>query len=197
MSGKLGAAINWPIDAMFRHFDRRFMELGMALGFLGEGILLVCSPDSIQAGAFKFLLLIFSVNTVVVVYFIVGVSRIIALGLNGHWMPYGAYMRAAGAAAGAVMMAQMAAALITYGTHGNTLPFGTPFFGVWALLETVSMYRAILGAKAYGRRLDVGDSDHIALAPGARPVSFGGDARWARDYLLGPQGVQIRSAARG
>jgi hypothetical protein len=193
----IGRILNRSIDALFAHFaSNRLPELLMAIGFFGEGVLLVFSPSSIENGAFRFLLQIMSVQTVTIFYFMIGVSRIIALVLNGHWMPWGAYTRAVGAAFGAVMLAQMDAALVTYSTHGNTLPFGTPFFGVFALVETVSMYRALLGAKAYGTGLGLGDSNRVFMAAGAGAIFDRRHNGGAGDHSTRTEGVEVIRGGR-
>lgn len=185
------------MDRIYRHFEQRLFETAMAIAFFGEGVLLIFSPGSVEAGAFRFMLQVMSVQTITVVYLIIGVSRIIALGLNGHWMPYGAYTRAVGAAIGALMLAQMDAALVTYSTHGNSLPFGTPLFGVLALFETISMYRALLGAKAYaGAVLGLGDSNGVGLATGAGPVFDRRHNGRAGDHSTRPEGIEIIRGGR-
>jgi hypothetical protein len=184
------------MDRIYRHIEQRLIETAMALYFLGEGILLIYSPGSVQAGAFRFMLQIVDVPTITIVYLVIGVSRIIALGLNGHWMPYGAYTRAVGAAIGALMLAQMDAALVTYSTHGNTLPFGTPLFGVLALFEAISMYRALLGAKAHGAVLGLGDSNGDAVASGPGAIFDRNHIRRAGNHTPRPEGVEILRGGR-
>lgn len=184
------------MDRIYRHFEQRLFETAMALAFFGEGILLIFSPGSIKAGSFQFMLQVMSVQTITWLYLIIGISRIVALGLNGHWMPWGAYTRAGGAAIGALMLAQMDAALVTYTTHGNTLPFGTPLFGVLALFEAVSMYRALLGAKAYGAGLGLGDSNGGALASYPRSVRLSSDHDRAGDYSARPEGIEVIRGGR-
>lgn len=185
------------MDRIYRHFEQRLLETAMALAFFGAGVLLIFSPGSVESGEFRFMLQVMSVQTITIVYLMIGISRIIALGLNGHWMPYGAYTRAAGAAIGALMLAQMDAALVTYSTHGNTLPFGTPLFGVLALFETISMYRALLGAKAHaGAVLGLGDSNGVFMASGARAVLDRSHNGRAGDYSTRAEGVEVIRGGR-
>jgi hypothetical protein len=195
MPSKLHDILNWPFDAILKHFAERLLELALAIAFFAEGVLLIFSPDSILDGSLRFMLDVMSVGTIAGVFILIGASRIIALVLNGNWMPYGAYTRAVGAAVGALMLAQMDAALITFSLHGNALPFGTPLFAIFALFEAVSMYRALLGARIHGRGVGVGHSDHIRVASGAGPVSARGDHRGATHYFAGSEGFQIRSAS--
>ena len=160
-----------PIDMVVRHFENRLLELAMAVIFFGSSILLVFSPASARAGGLIYLSATFNVWTLTVIFFMVGVSRIVALGLNGHWMPQGAYVRAAGCGVGAIMWLQVDAALITFGARDGTLPFSTVTYGVLAVFEAISMYRALLGAKRDGRRkstdegnLGLGDRQHTVVA---------------------------------
>lgn len=156
-----------PIDIIVSHFENRLTELAMAAIFLGSSILLMVSPASISVGGLDYLSRTFSLWTVISIFFVLGVSRIVALGLNGHWLPYGAYVRAAGAAVGAVMWLQVGAALITFSSNGNPLPLETVTYGVLALFEGISMYRALLGAKkrnAAERILGMGDGKHPVVA---------------------------------
>lgn len=148
-----------PIEAIVRHFENRLFELAMSVIFLGSGLMLIFSPGSVKAGGLLYLSSAFNVWTLVVIFLIVGISRIVALWLNGHWMPHGAYVRAAGAAVGAIMWFQVDAALVTFGSREGVLPFSTVTYGVLALVEAISMYRALIGAKKDGRQrnVDVGD----------------------------------------
>src|SRR5882672_2602286 len=141
-----------PIELVVHHFENRMFELAMALIFFGSSVMLAFSPSSVQAGGLVYLSATFNVWTLTIIFFIVGVSRIVALGLNGHWMPQGAYVRAVGCAVGAIMWLQVDAALITFGARDGTLPFSTVTYGVLAVFEAISMYRALLGAKRNGRR---------------------------------------------
>lgn len=178
----LDKRLNWVID--------RQLELVMALAFLGESVLLMFSPGSIRAGAFQLMLQIMDAGTIRDFYFLLGTMRIVALGLNGHWMPYGAYVRAVCAAFGAIMLAQMATALVLYSTQGgNILPFGIPFFAIPALCEVLSMYRALLGARSHGIRLEVDDRNDSGLAPGPGVIPFSVRDRVARHRVAGAKGL--------
>lgn len=150
-----------PIDLVVSHFENRLFELAMAVIFFGSSMMLMFSPGSAQAGGLLYLSATFNVWTLTTIFFIVGVSRIVALGLNGHWMPQGAYVRAAGCAVGAIMWLQVDAALILFGSQGNALPFSTVTYGVLAVFEAISMYRALLGAKRNGRAAS--NEGHLGL----------------------------------
>lgn len=144
--------IGWPIDLIFRHFEKRLFELAMTVAMIGEGILLMVSPRSIDASSFHYLTGVVPLWLCITIFMGLGGARIVALVLNGHWMPHGAYVRAVGAVAGAVMWAQMCAALATWNvTYDVPLSPGVPIYSTLALFEIVSMYFALIGAKVYGR----------------------------------------------
>lgn len=159
-----------PIDLVVSHFENRLFELAMAVIFFGSSLMLLFSPGSAQAGGLVYLFATFNIWTLIAIFFIVGISRIVALGLNGHWLPYGAYVRAAGCAVGAIMWLQVVAALVLFGSRENALPFETVTYGVLAVFEAISMYRALLGAKRnVGRAsgegtLGLGDRQHTVVA---------------------------------
>lgn len=146
-----------PIELVVKHFENRLFELAMATIFLVESVFLVLSPGSIEAGGMRYLTQIMSLPTLVLVFFIIGSCRLIALALNGHWQPYGPYIRAGGAALGVVMWFQVAAALFVYSTMGNAIPFSTPVYCVLAVFEGISMFRALAGAKRNGRHRTDGE----------------------------------------
>lgn len=141
-----------PIELVVRHFENRLFELAMASVFFVNSVIMMFSPKSVNAGGLIYLSAAFEAWTLITIFFMVGVSRIVALALNGHWMPGGAYVRAFGCGVGAVMWLQVDAALITFGARDGTLPFSTGTYGVLAVFEAISMYRALLGAKRNGRR---------------------------------------------
>ena len=143
-------AFGLPVELVVKHFERRISELAMAVAQFGEGILLLFSPRSLQSSSFHLLLTFFSIGTCVVIFLGLGIARIIALALNGHWMPNGAYVRALGCVLGALMWTQMAVALAYYNwIIGAPLSPGIPIYVTLALLEVVSIYRAIHGLQRW------------------------------------------------
>lgn len=142
--------LGYPVELIVQHFEHRIFELAMALGMFGEGMLLLLSPDSLQSSVFTYMLESMSYSTVVLLFVSMGLARITALGLNGHWMPYGGYVRAIGAAVGTVMWAQMDVALWLYGTRkGVPLSPGIPIYFVLTQFEIVSVYRALAGVRRW------------------------------------------------
>lgn len=144
------SAFGRPVELIVHHFERRLSELAMSVAQLGEGLLLLASPRSLQASSFHLLLNVFPVTACIVIFIVLGLVRIIALALNGHWMPYGAQVRAAGCVVGAFMWVQMAVALGYFNVAIDApLSPGIPIYMTLALLEIVSVYRAVHGLKRW------------------------------------------------
>jgi hypothetical protein len=165
---KVEAALDWPADVILRHFERRQFELAMAVTMIGVGLLLFFSPQSFQATAVSLV----SASTCSTLFFIWGICRIVALALNGNWMPGGAYMRACGAAVGAVVWSQWATAL--HQLHRTTAEPISPdvvVYGILAFFEVVSFSRSLRGAMSCGQanRQDVGNYRKLATGPLAIP----------------------------
>lgn len=147
----IDAALDWPINLIVRHFEKRLFELAMTVIMLGEALLLILSPASLAASSFHFMLETMSLTTCILLFSTLGVARIVALALNGHWLPYGAYVRAVGAVFGALMWGQMAAALLEWGAHTmKPVSPGIPVYITLALFEIISMYRALIGTRGAG-----------------------------------------------
>lgn len=142
--------LGYPVELIVRHFERRLFELAVSTIMIGEGTLLFLSPKSLTAGAFRFLTDWLQPESCVLLFLMAGFMRLIALGLNGHWMPYGGWIRVVGATLGAVMWTQMGLALWLYSKRlGVPLPPGFPIFLVLAQFEIVSIYRALHGIKRW------------------------------------------------
>lgn len=143
--------LGWPIDLLLRHFEKRLFELAMTVAMMGEGLLLLMSPRSVESSAFRFIINVMPMWLCIVIFIGLGGARVVALILNGHWMPSGAYVRAIGAVAGAVMWGQMCASLWTFNMVADTpVSPGIPIYATLTLFEIVSMYFALVGARAYG-----------------------------------------------
>ncbi len=137
----------WTISLLLRHFEKRLFELAMAVIMLAESALLFSSPQSISESAFLYALEMISTETFFWIFFLFGMARLIAITLNGHWMPWGAVLRCLGAFFGALMWAQWCAALfILNARSGMPISPDVPVYAVLACFEIISMYRAILGA---------------------------------------------------
>jgi len=166
---KIEAALDWPTDVIIRHFERRLFELAMAVIMIGVGLLLFISPRSIEASSMRYLLDVMSVATYSTLLFLFGLLRIIALALNGHWMPGGAYCRAGGAAIGAIMWSQWGAALFQLHLHGTPVSPGVIVYGGLTFFEVISFARALRGAVSSGQadRQSLGHDQQVARHSGS------------------------------
>jgi hypothetical protein len=157
----LETAMDWPVNAIVRHFEKRLYEMSMAIIMIGVGTLLFFSPTSLEASSMKYLLDVMSVWTCATVFNVFGAARIVALALNGHWMPGGAYVRAGGAAVGALMWGQWAAALFELHLKtGSPISPGVPVYAILAFFEAISYFRALNGVVGNHERLSRPDMGH-------------------------------------
>lgn len=168
-----GSVMDWPFKAVIKHFEKRFFEFATALIMLSVGALLVFSPQSLEASAMRYLLEQISVEHCSQVLTLAGLARIVALGLNGNWMPQGGWIRAGGAAVGALMWGQWAAAL--FELHLKTgLPIspGVPVYAILSLCEVVSYFWALNGVVGGHERIsrpDLGNRQRMASNPADKP----------------------------
>lgn len=132
------------VQALVLHFESRLFELATTIMMLGIAGFLMIWPNSIESGSFRYVLTVVSATTIVGIYMAIGLARIAALIANGHWEFWGPIIRAIGAFVGAVVWAQMAAALFMLIAEVGTPPsIGIPVYAVLALFELISMYRAL------------------------------------------------------
>jgi hypothetical protein len=167
----LASAMDWPVNAILRHFEKRLYELSMSIIMISVGTLLFLSPASLAASSMKYLLDVMSVGTCASVFGFFGIARIVALAVNGHWMPGGAYVRACGAAIGALIWAQWAAALFQLHLKtGSPISPGVPVYVILAFFEAISYFRALNGVVGNGRVLEagLGHGQRMASNPGAK-----------------------------
>lgn len=142
--GNIERAVEWPVKAIILHFENRLFELATTLMMLGIGVFVLMWPRSIEAGSFRYLLTVISAQAIVGIYVVIGIARIAALIANGHWQFYGPIIRAGGALVGAVVWAQMAAALVMLLQFSGSPPsIGIPVYSTLAFFELISMYRAL------------------------------------------------------
>jgi hypothetical protein len=164
-------AMAWPIDLVVLHFERRLFELATSVMMFGVASFIVMFPGSLETSALRYMLDFTNHAMIVGVFAFFGIARIVALGLNGNWMPWGGYVRAGGAAVGAIMWAQWVASF--YSQHLATqkpLSLGCVPFACLAFFETIAFYRALHGASvSHGKtiRAGLGSSEADAADPGA------------------------------
>lgn len=167
------SAVDWPINAIVKHFEKRFYELAMAVVMISVGTLLFFSPRSLETSSMKYLLDVMSVWTCAAIFGVFGFARIVALALNGHWMPGGAYVRSGGAAVGALIWAQWAAALFELHLKtGSPISPGVPVYAILAFFEAISYFRALNGVVGNHERLsrlDLGNGLRMAAHPADKP----------------------------
>ncbi len=145
-------AIGWPIDTFIKHFEHRLFETSMALSQIAIGVLLMLSPRSVGTSGMRYLVYYIPAELVMVTFLLVGIARMVALVLNGHWKPGGAYTRSIGAALGALLWTVWAAAFCQINiVEGVPLAPVIALLGVLVFFEVVSMYRALLGVKNNGK----------------------------------------------
>lgn len=141
----------WPIEMLAQHFEKRFSELVGAVASLGMGLLLLLSPFSLEHSAYWYIVN-YGVGSAacVIAFLLIGIARIIALALNGHWMPGGGYTRAVFAGVGAAMWAQLSGALWFDGMRPeHFLSPSFPILVTLTLAEVVSFYRALVGVRRW------------------------------------------------
>ncbi|MBN9007226.1 MAG: hypothetical protein J0H40_17650 [Rhizobiales bacterium] len=133
------------IRKFVKHFENRLSELSSACMMLGLAVLIMLSPDSIAASAFRLLLNILTPAWLGWGFAIAGTARLAALIANGHWQVWGPILRAWGAFAGAFIWSQMCIALIQLIPHVGSPPSpGIPVYLVLTIVELVSIYRALV-----------------------------------------------------
>jgi hypothetical protein len=168
---KIDAVLDLPVDKIIRHLEHRLFELAMAVTMIGVGLFLMLSPGSVASSELRYLLDVMSVETCSTLFFVAGIARIVALALNGHWMPAGAYIRAAGAAVGAVLWSQWGAALYQLHLLGAPISPDLIVYSGLALFEVVSARRALRGAVSSERnhQQGMGHDQQAAAYPVASP----------------------------
>ena len=141
-------ATRWPVEAIVKHFANRLFELAMTCIMIAIAVGVSIWPESISAGSFRYLHAVISTDNIILIYGVLGLTRIAALIANGHWEFWGPVIRAIGALIGAAVWGQMAAALWLLDIALNQSPsVGIPTYGLLALFELISMYRALAGGR--------------------------------------------------
>lgn len=122
----------------------RQTEWTVALFMIGAGITLTASPQSVEMGGFALVSRVGLTAEMLRVFFIIGgCLRAASLYANGHWPRYGPGIRAACAILGGILWLQMSYVLYVW-SHGlGYVSLGVSFYGVLALTEGVSAFRAI------------------------------------------------------
>lgn len=126
------------------YFEGRFFEFATSLILIGMAIHLQTWPQSVAASSFHELVHHINPNLLGFFFGIFGGLRLSALIANGMWPSVGPWLRATGAFFGALVFANMAAALY----QGDAAVFASPspaipVYIVLALFELLSVYKAL------------------------------------------------------
>ena len=130
------------VGVVERRYSNRLFEwisTSMMLGIAGT---LYLSPHSISASAFKLLLNVLSQSVIADLFFIFGLTRIVALVANGSTPIYGPIMRALCAIGGAIMWFQLSIALFLASIGQDHVSPGVTFYFCMCVGEIISCYRA-------------------------------------------------------
>jgi len=125
------------------HCKNRIFEWCTAFAMLGISLCVLVTPTTIELGSFRFMTVVgFGDMIVSLIFMAFGLARLGALYANGHWQPYGSWLRAFGALAGGFMWFQMMLALAWMTSFTGTLSIGIPVYAALTVGEIVSCYRA-------------------------------------------------------
>jgi len=125
------------------YMSNRLLEWVMTCSLIFMGTEALIWPMAIERGLFRYMLAVFSVNTLIAFYLIFGSLRAVALTANGRWPKWGPIFRMCGAGGGALLMGQMTVSLIMAGPESNGAPsLSIPIFFFLMLGELYSAHRA-------------------------------------------------------
>jgi hypothetical protein len=121
----------------------RLFEWVTTFIMLGMAATIIVSPATIQAGAFRYMLVVGFTPIVLGMFFcVIGGVRIVALVVNGRSPVWGPRLRAVGALGGAFIWAWMALALLMLTRDTGTMSLGIFNWIGLTLGEVVSCARA-------------------------------------------------------
>jgi hypothetical protein len=138
-----------PTEWLRHYLINRLFEWVMTIALLGNGLLLAAYPDALEAGLFRYMLLVFSPHGLTALYIGFATARGVALVMNGGWPIWGPRWRMLGAAGGMLLWTQMTVSLITSAWDVGAPSLSIPTYGALALGELYSVYRA---ARDHGHR---------------------------------------------
>jgi hypothetical protein len=137
-----------PMRRILDHFDNRFSELGAAAIMLGLAAHIAAWPGALEASEFSQILRVLPPACLFGGFLLSGSARLAALVANGSWPHYGPWLRALGALSGALIWFQICIALyLSASILGVPPSLQIPVYFVLALLELLSMYRALTMVK--------------------------------------------------
>lgn len=125
----------------------RLFEWVMTAAMLGLALEISIWPETIQASAFRFILLAVSTQFLGWFFLVAGAVRIAALVANGSWPVYGPWVRAVASGAAALIWAQMDIALFILIPLNDAPSPGIPVYFALTIGELISCYRALSDAE--------------------------------------------------
>lgn len=132
-----------------RHGSNRLFEWMTAAMMIGIAVTIAVSPHAVEGGGFHLMKNLGLTPMVLVVFFMIAsIARAIGLYANGRWPVYGPWCRTLGAAAGAVIWAQMLLSLIKWSDQSGYVSLGVPVYLFLAMGELISCYRAASDAQS-------------------------------------------------
>lgn len=121
----------------------RLFEWVTTLIMLGMAVTIIASPETVERGAFRWMLVVGITPLVLGLLFVViGGVRISALIVNGRSSLWGPRLRCYGAIGGGIIWAWLAIALVMLTNDTGTLSIGIVNYAGLALGEVVSCARA-------------------------------------------------------
>lgn len=133
-----------------RHYmENRLFEWSMTIALLGNGLVLLCWPNAVEAGLFRYMLLVFQPVQLTFLYLIFASFRSIALVFNGRMPIWGPRYRMVSAVGGTLLWTQMAVSLYNSIPDQGAPSLSIPTYGALVLGELYSAYRA---ARDHGHR---------------------------------------------
>ena len=132
--------LHYPPD----YLEGRLFEWTMTTAMILLSVEIFLWPQTLEASAFHWLVLVLPAEIIGVVMLFVGTSRATALFINGRSILYGPRIRAVGALVGAVMWAQFDLALLMpFLMNEKAIPSpGIPFWFTFTAAELYTVYRA-------------------------------------------------------
>lgn len=130
------------------YVDGRLFEWVVTVSMLGLALEAFVWPETLQASAFQWVVLVMSNGFAEIFLFSVGWLRIIGLLLNGHQIKgrrVGPLIRSFSAIACAVMWVQFAIALFELSSRQGFPSPGIPFWMMFVVGELYTAYRAVAG----------------------------------------------------
>lgn len=132
--------------------SNRLFEWVMALVLFDIGVHMLIWPGAMSASAFRLIFDTIGPYNLIGLYLTVGLTRLIALYVNGMAPNIGPHLRAIGSLCGAMIWLQMDIALIGLPSVQGTPPSpGIQFYSVLVAAELYSTYRAAADAKSRTR----------------------------------------------